>query len=300
MRSCKPAFTFEYYTPTVAIKQMEGAAKESWTPPAHIEELFAQAAGSQFASINAPTAGARTEKELPVGSAPLQLYSLGTPNGFKASIMLEELGVDYDAFVINIGSGDQFTSGFVEVNPNSKIPALVDKEGPGGKSLNVFESGSIVLYLAEKHKRFLPEDFGLRTEVLNWTFWQMGGQGPMTGNFGHFMVYAPADKVETRNYGVARYGMEVQRLCSVLDRHLAGKTYMVGEEYTVADIMVFPWFNQLLTGYKHTSGIGAGEFLNVKQYTNALAWHARIAERPAVQRGLQVCTKGQGKPWLSS
>jgi GST-like protein len=276
----------------------EGAAP-TWTPPEHIEEIFAKTAGNQFAAINSPVAGARTQQDLPDGPAPLQLYSLGTPNGIKVSIMLEELGVDYDAHVVNIGKGDQFTSGFVSVNPNSKIPAMKDKEGPGESPINVFESASIMIYLAEKYGRFFPTDFRLRTEVLNWVFWQMGGLGPMCGNFGHFMVYAPADKIETRDYGVARYGMEVQRLLSVLDQHLAGKTYLVGEEYTIADIASFPWVNQLLTGYKHPSGIDARTFLSVEKYSNVLAWAERIRERPAVKRGVVVCTNGQGKPWLA-
>lgn len=148
----------------------------------------------------------------------------------------DNIFVLFASAVINIGKGDQFTSGFVAVNPNSKIPCALDKDGPGGQPIMLFESASIMLYLAEKYQRFIPTDFRLRTEVMNWLFWQMGGQGPMTGNFGHFMVYAPAEKVETRNYGVSRYGMEVQRLCSVLDRHLEGKTFIVGEEYTIADM----------------------------------------------------------------
>lgn len=202
--------------------------------------------------------------------------------------------------VINIGTGEQFTSGFVSVNPNSKIPAMLDKEGPDGQPINLFESGSIVLYLSEKcGGRFMPKDPRLKAEVMNWVFWQMGGQGPFTGQFGHFMVYAPADKCETRDYGVARYGMEVQRLCSVLDQHLASREYMVGNEYSVADIMIFPWFNQLQIGYKHTSGVAAADFLSVDKYTNVVAWAKRVSERPAVQRGLQVCHWQHGaKPWL--
>jgi GST-like protein len=209
----------------------------SWTPPAKVEELFAGAAGNKFAGINQPTSGAREDKPLERGPAPFQLYSIGTPNGQKVSIMLEELQelglCDYDAHVIGLG-GAQFGSGFVGVNPNSKIPAAVDYDTPDGQPLNLFESGSIVLYLAEKYKKFLSADFRLRAETLNWAFWQMAGQGPMTGNFGHFFVYAPADKCETRSYGAARYGMEVQRLCHVLDTHLATRTYIVGEEYSIA------------------------------------------------------------------
>jgi len=235
---------------------------------------------------------------LPPGSASLQLYSLGTPNGIKVSIILEELGVDYDAHVVNIGKGEQFQSGFVHSNPNSKIPALLDREGPGGP-IHVWESASIVYYLAQKFGKFLPSDPRLQAEIRNWAFWQMGGQGPMTGNFGHFFVYAPPHQIQARDYGVARYGMEVQRLCDVLDKHLAGKTYIVGEQYTIADIIIFPWFHALRIGYKHTSGITAAEFLSVSSYHNANAWADRILARPAVQRGVTVCTNGLGKPWLA-
>jgi len=262
-----------------------------------IEDLFGSVA--QFAAINSPTAGPKEERELPAGSAPIQLYSLATPNGQKASILLEELGVDYDAHVINIRQGDQFTSGFVNVNPNSKIPAAVDKDGPGGKPMHLFESASIMIYFAEKYKKFYPTDFRLRTEINNWIFWQMAGFGPMSGNFGHFFVYAPPEKIDARNYGVARYGMEVQRLCSVLDRHLQGRQWMVGDDYTIADMAVFTWFNTLRKGYKHTSGVTACDFLSVEQYKNAVAWADKISERPAVQRGLVTCGfSGVAKPWL--
>eukprot|EP01087_Luapelamoeba_hula_P004020 TRINITY_DN13984_c0_g1_i1.p1 TRINITY_DN13984_c0_g1~~TRINITY_DN13984_c0_g1_i1.p1 ORF type:complete len:299 (+),score=56.14 TRINITY_DN13984_c0_g1_i1:144-1040(+) len=270
----------------------------TWAPPKTIDVLFAQTDGNKWTSINRPTAGARSEKELPVGDAPLQLYSLATPNGHKVSILLEELGVKYDAHTIDISQGDQFTSGFVGVNPNSKIPALVDREGAASgdgsskaQEVKLFESGSIVLYLAEKYQRFLPTDTRLRAEVMNWVFWQMAGQGPMGGNFGHFFNYAPADKVETRNYGVARYGMEVQRLCDVMERHLAqdNKQYLVGNEYTIADIMCYPWFHAMY-GFRHNeSGVEIKEFLNLNQYTHLLAWHDRITQREAVQRGLAVC-----------
>lgn len=272
-----------------------------FVPTPKIEDLYANAGGNKWASINSPVAGAREQKDVPEGSAPVQLYSLFTPNGQKVGILFEELGIDYDAHVINIGKGDQFTSGFVAVNPNSKIPAAVDKEGPDGKPIHLFESASIVQYFAEKHNKFIPTDPRARTECFNWIYWQMGGFGPMCGQFGHFFVYAPPDKIETRNYGVARYGMEVQRLCSVLDQHLAGKTYLVNEEYTIADMVIFPWFHQLLNGYKHASGIAARDFLTVDQYTNAVAWAERLKARPAVQRGLQVCDwSGVGKPWLQS
>jgi len=273
---------------------------QEWNPPAKIEGLFKATEGSNFATINAPTAGARTQKELPVGNAPFQFYSLATPNGQKPGILLEELGIDYDAHVVQLIDGEQFGSGFVAVNPNSKIPAAVDLEGPDGKPLHLFESASIMLYLAEKYNKFIPTDKRLRQEVINWLFWQMGGQGPMTGQFVHFFLYAPGNKKETREYGAARYGMETQRLCSVLENHLVTRKYMVGEEYTIADMAIFTWFHQLRTGYKHKSGIGAAEFLNVAQYVHVNAWADRILERPAVKRGITVCGSGKGKPWLES
>jgi len=272
-----------------------------WKPPATIEDLFSSTSGGTFSSINKPTAGAQTQHDLPAGNADLQFYSLATPNGQKVGILLEELGVDYDAYVINIGKGDQFTSGFVGVNPNSKIPALLDKKGPGGHPIHLFESASIDVYLCEKFDSpLLPKDPALRAQIFNWAFWQMAGQGPMTGNFGHFFVYAPADKVEARNYGVSRYGMEVQRLCDVLDKHLEGRQYVVGDHYTLADVLLFPWFHQLRVGYKHSSGIAAKEFLGVDRYKNVNAWADRIFERPAVKRGITVCSNGLGKPWLEN
>lgn len=254
--------------------------------------------GNKFASTNKPTAGAQNDKAAPVGSASIQLYSLATPNGHKPAILLEELGVEYDAHVVGL-SGPQFDGGFTAINPNSKIPAAVDIDGPGGKPVNLFESGSIVLYFAEKYDMFIPKDPFLKAQVMNWVFWQMGGQGPMTGNFGHFFSYAPDDKIETRNYGVTRYGMETQRLCSVLNQHLEGKTFMVGEEYSIADIMCYPWFRQLQVGYPTKSGMKAAEFLDIKQYSNCVAWADRIWARPAVQRGVTVCSfNGVAKPWL--
>eukprot|EP00798_Chlamydomonas_sp_ICE-L_P004436 gene4436-14572_t len=283
-----------FYPPTVSNMSGITATPEPvvYNPPAKVEELFGTTAGNKFASINAPTAGAREQKALPAGSAPIQLYSLGTPNGWKVSILLEELAdavdLDYDAYNVDISKGEQFTSGFVDVNPNSKIPALVDKDGPNGKPIHLFETGSINLYLAEKYKKFLPTDIRLRSEVMNWCFWQMGGQGPMTGAaFGHFFAYAPDDKGAAREYSLGRYGMEVQRLCAVLDLHLEGKTYMVGEEYSLADIMCFPWFHQLRTGYVHKSGVSAAQFLSIDKYKNAGAWADRILARPAVERGLK-------------
>ncbi|KAI9030221.1 glutathione S-transferase [Hyaloraphidium curvatum] len=267
-------------------------------------------AGNNFSAINAPTAGSRVEQELPRGAAPFQLYSLSTPNGQKVGIMLEELGIDYDAHVINIGKGDQFQSGFVSLNPNSKIPTAVDyAPKSGGDPIRLFESGSIVMYLAEKYGKFLPKDEHLRAEIFNFVFWQMGSQGPMSGQFGHFFVYAPPEKHETRAYGSARYGMEVQRLCDMLDKHLSGslpgskgpRKYLVGEEYTVADIMVLPWALQIKLGYKHeAAGFGAREFLSFDRYEHLNAWIERIKERPAVKRGLRVCNySGVPKPWLN-
>jgi len=285
---------------------MSSPSANIFTPPASIDVLYAATVGNQFASMNRPTAGSREEKELESGTSPLQLYSLGTPNGKKVTILLEELAelnlAQYDAWTINIGKGDQFTSGFTKVNPNGKIPALVDKEGPDGSGpLHLFESGNICVYLAEKYNAFLPQkDPRKKAEIMNWVFWQMGSQGPMNGQFGHFFVYAPDDKVETREYGTARYGMESQRLCDVLDKALEGKTFLVGEEYTLADIMCFPWFDQMMTGYPHKSGIKANEFLNISQYKNAVAWAERIKARPAVVRGMQVnsWTSSNPKPWL--
>eukprot|EP00607_Mallomonas_marina_P002866 CAMPEP_0182428404 /NCGR_PEP_ID=MMETSP1167-20130531/22908_1 /TAXON_ID=2988 /ORGANISM="Mallomonas Sp, Strain CCMP3275" /LENGTH=283 /DNA_ID=CAMNT_0024611305 /DNA_START=60 /DNA_END=911 /DNA_ORIENTATION=+ len=269
-----------------------------WTPPPKIDDLFADTAGNKWSNINRPTAGARSQEDLPVGDASFQLYSLSTPNGQKIGIMLEELGIDYDAHVINFSTLDQFKSGFVNINLNSKIPAAVDKDGPGGKSISLFESASILLYLGEKYGRFIPTDPFTRAEMMNWVFWQMAGLGPMAGNFGHFFVYAPDDKIEARNYGVARYGMETQRLLSVLDNHLKGKTFIVGEEYTIADIASYPWVHQLYNGYPHSSGIKAAEFLSMDQYENVKLWCDRIAVRPAVQRGVTVCSSS-GKPWLN-
>jgi len=214
------------------------------------------------------------------------------------SILLEELGVEYDAHPISISKGDQFNSGFVQLNPNSKIPAIRDLDGPEGKPIDVFESASIMIYLADKFKKFLPTDPRLRTEAMTWIFWQMSAQGPMTGQFGHFFVYAPDDQIDTRNYGVGRYGMEVQRLCSVLDTHLQGKKYVVGEEYTIADMILLPWYNILRTGYQNKYGIMPNEFLTISQYKNANAWADRLLERPGVQRGLQVLKGGIPKPWL--
>ncbi|MES2192361.1 MAG: glutathione-dependent disulfide-bond oxidoreductase [Pseudomonadota bacterium] len=240
--------------------------------------------GGKFASINRPIAGATHDKELPVGKHPLQLYSLATPNGVKVTIMLEELlaaghrGAEYDAWLIRINDGDQFGSGFVAVNPNSKIPALMDRSG--AKPIRVFESGAILQYLAEKFGAFMPTSGVARAECLSWLFWQMGSAPFLGGGFGHFYAYAPA-KFE---YPINRYAMEVKRQLDVLDRHLAEHHYLAGDEYTIADMAVWPWYGNVVKGLAY----GAGEFLSVHEYKNVLRWTDEIALRPAVQRGRMV------------
>ena len=237
--------------------------------------------GGQFASINRPIAGPTRDKELPIGKHPLQLYSLGTPNGQKITIMLEELlalghsGAEYDAWLIKIGEGDQFGSGFVAVNPNSKIPALVDRSGP--TPVRVFESGSILVYLAEKFGALLPTETGPRAECLSWLFWQMGSAPYLGGGFGHFYAYAPM-KIE---YAIDRFAMEVKRQLDVLDRRLAETKYIAGDTYTIADIAIFPWYGGLAKGWLY----GAAEFLSVQDYSNVLRWADALLERPPVQRG---------------
>ena len=236
--------------------------------------------GGAFAGINRPTAGARVERTLPVGKHPFQLYSLGTPNGVKATILFEELlaaghsGAEYDAWLIRINEGDQFSSGFVEINPNSKIPAMVDTTT--NPRTRVFESGSILVYLAEKFGAFLPTEHYKRTETFNWLMWQMGSAPFVGGGFGHFFAYAPF-KIE---YAIDRYAMETKRQLDVLDRHLADHEYMAGDEYTIADIAIFPWYGSILT-----SAYNAQEFLSVQDYTHVKRWVDQIAARPAVQRG---------------
>ena len=240
--------------------------------------------GGAFASINRPIAGPTHDKVLPVGKHPLQLYSLGTPNGVKVTILLEELlalghtGAEYDAWLINIRDGDQFGSGFVDVNPNSKIPALLDRSGP--EPLRVFESGSILLYLAEKFGAFLPKDITGRTETLNWLFWQMGSAPYLGGGFGHFYAYAPT-KIE---YAIDRFAMEVKRELDVLNRRLADHEYLAGSEYTIADMAVFPWYGGLVKGCAY----GAAEFLSVQEYTHVQRWADQLYSRPAVKRGRMV------------
>ena len=240
--------------------------------------------GGRFANINRPTAGATHEKELPVGRHPLQLYSLGTPNGVKVTVMLEELlaaghmGAEYDAWLIRINEGDQFGSGFVGVNPNSKIPALLDRSA--ATPIRVFESGAILVYLAEKFGAFLPTEGAKRAECLSWLFWQMGSAPFLGGGFGHFYAYAPT-KIE---YAIDRYAMEVKRQLDVLDQRLAQSPYLAGDEYTIADMAVWPWYGTLAKGQLYE----AGEFLQVQAYTHVLRWTNQIAQRPAVQRGRMV------------
>lgn len=240
--------------------------------------------GGQFANINRPIAGPTHERVLPVGRHPLQLYSLATPNGVKVTVMLEELlalghaGAEYDAWLINIGTGDQFGSGFVAVNPNSKIPALMDRSGP--TPIRVFESGAILIHLAEKFGAFLPTDPAPRAECLSWLMWQMGSAPYMGGGFGHFYVYAPI-KIE---YAIDRFAMETKRQMDVLDRHLAKSRYLGGTQYTIADIAVWPWYGRLAMGVVY----GAAEFLQVHEYKNLRRWADAIAERPAVKRGSMV------------
>ena len=245
---------------------------------------WTQPNGGAFASINRPIAGPTHDKALPVGRHPLQLYSLGTPNGVKVTILLEELlalghtGAEYDAWLINIRNGDQFGSGFVAVNPNSKIPALLDRSGQN--PVRVFESGSILLYLAEKFGAFLPKDLAGRTETLNWLFWQMGSAPYLGGGFGHFYAYAPF-KIE---YAIDRFAMEVKRELDVLDRHLSDHEYLAGSEYTIADMAVFPWYGGLVKGWLY----GASEFLSVGEYKHVQRWADLVFARPAVKRGRMV------------
>eukprot|EP01062_Namystynia_karyoxenos_P023409 TRINITY_DN19042_c0_g1_i1.p1 TRINITY_DN19042_c0_g1~~TRINITY_DN19042_c0_g1_i1.p1 ORF type:complete len:317 (+),score=123.43 TRINITY_DN19042_c0_g1_i1:71-952(+) len=231
-------------------------------------------AGGKWGSVNKPTAGAQKQAELPVGKHPLQLYSLATPNGQKVTIMLEELGVEYDAHKIMI-NGDQFGSGFVALNPNSKIPALADHSISPQR---VFESGAILLYLAEKHGKFLPRDPRMRQECLCWLFWQMASAPYIGGGFGHFFTYAPT-KIE---YGINRFAMEAKRQLDLLDKHLATNKYMCGDEYTIADMAIWPWYGGIMLGRLYP---GSAEFLAVAEYKNLMRWAREIDERPAVKRG---------------
>lgn len=265
------------------------SSETEYTPPKVWS--WDQESGGKFASINRPVAGATHDKDLPVGRHPLQLYSLATPNGVKVTVMLEELlalghsGAEYDAWLIRINDGDQFESGFVKVNPNSKIPALVDHSGD--TPVRVFESGAILLYLAEKFGAFLPASGAARAECLSWLFWQMGSAPFLGGGFGHFYAYAPA-KFE---YPINRYAMEVKRQLDVLDRQLAERRFVAGDEYTIADMAVWPWYGMLVKGELYE----AGEFLGVQEYRHVLRWANEIALRPAVQRGRKV-NRAWGEP----
>ena len=256
------------------------ANADEYTPPKVWK--WEQESGGTFASINRPIAGATHDKDLPVGKHPLQLYSLATPNGVKVTIMLEELlalghkGAEYDAWLIKIGDGDQFGSGFVDVNPNSKIPAMFDTTN----LTRVFESGSILFYLAEKFGEFLPSEPAVRAECMNWLFWQMGSAPYLGGGFGHFYAYAPW-KME---YPINRFAMEVKRQLDVLDQHLEDNEYLAGDVYTIADMATWPWYGRTVTGESYD----AGEFLDVGIYENVARWERQIAARPAVQRGKMV------------
>ncbi|QOY95369.1 glutathione-dependent disulfide-bond oxidoreductase [Massilia sp. UMI-21] len=258
-----------------------------WTPPA--------AAGGTFANINRPVAGPTHEADLPVGKHPLQLYSLATPNGVKVTIMLEELlalghtGAEYDAWLVKINEGAQFSSGFVDINPNSKIPALVDRSAVGTDAapVRVFESGSILVYLAEKFGAFLPKDGVARTETMNWLFWQMGSAPFLGGGFGHFYAYAP----EKLQYPIDRYAMETKRQLDVLERQLAHKEFVAGSEYSIADMAIWPWYGGMVRGELYE----AGEFLSVHEYKHVRRWADAIAARPAVIRGRKV-NRVRGNP----
>jgi GSH-dependent disulfide-bond oxidoreductase len=265
------------------------STSDDYTPPR--VWTWNKPSGGRFANINRPIAGPTQDKELPVGRHPMQLYSLGTPNGQKVTIMLEELlalghaGAEYDAWPIRIGEGEQFGSGFVAVNPNSKIPALVDRSGP--LPIRVFESGAMLLYLAEKFGALLPKAGAQHAECLSWLFWQMGSAPYLGGGFGHFYAYAPT-KIE---YAIDRFAMETKRQLDVLDRRLGESPYLAGNEYTIADIAVWPWYGGLAKGLLY----GAGEFLSVQDYKNVQRWADVIGERPAVRRG-RIVNRLQGDP----
>ncbi|WP_282948221.1 MULTISPECIES: glutathione-dependent disulfide-bond oxidoreductase [unclassified Sphingopyxis] len=247
--------------------------------------------GGRFANINRPIAGPTHDKDLPIGKHPLQLYSLGTPNGVKVTVLLEELlaaghsGAEYDGWLINIGEGDQFSSGFVDANPNSKIPALVDRSG--ADPIRVFESGAILIYLAEKFGEFLPTEPAKRAETLSWLMWQMGSAPFLGGGFGHFYAYAPTKQ----EYPINRYAMEVKRQLDVLDRRLAENEYVAGADYSIADMAIWPWYGALAKGLVYD----AGEFLQVQEYRNVQRWTDQIAARPAVKRGRMV-NRVMGEP----
>src|SRR6202522_2734643 len=264
------------------------SSSSEYTPPK--VWAWSKPSGGQFANINRPVAGSTHDKELPVGRHPLQLYSLATPNGQKVTIMFEELlalghkGAEYDAWLIRI-NGDQFGSGFVAINPNSKIPALLDRSGP--KPIRLFESGAILLYLAEKFGAFLPTEAAERAECFSWLFWQMGSAPYLGGGFGHFYAYAPI-KIE---YAIDRFAMETKRQLDVLDQRLAETEYVAGADYTIADMAIWPWYGQLAKGLLY----GGGEFLDVQSYKNLQRWTDTIAQRPAVRRGRMV-NRAWGEP----
>ena len=253
---------------------------EEYTPPK--VWTWDTESGGRFANINRPVAGPTHDKALPKGKHPIQLYSLGTPNGVKVTVMLEELlaaghtGAEYDAWLINIGTGDQFGSGYVDINPNSKIPVMFDTT----TGTRVFESGSILMYLAEKFGAFMPTDHGKKTEAMNWLFWQMGSAPYLGGGFGHFYAYAPT-KME---YPINRFAMEVKRQMDVLDRHLAENQFFAGDEYSIADMAIWPWYGSMAKGVLYE----AAEFLAVHEYTNVIRWADEIGARPAVKRGRMV------------
>lgn len=262
---------------------------ETYTPP---KVWVNKPSGGQFANINRPVSGPTHEKELPVGKHPLQLYSLATPNGQKVTIMLEELlalghkGAEYDAWLIKIGDGEQFGSGFVAVNPNSKIPALMDRSGP--KPIRVFESGAILTYLAEKFGAFMPTDPAARAECFSWLFWQMGSAPYLGGGFGHFYAYAPI-KIE---YAIDRFSMETKRQLDVLDKRLADNEYIAGPDYTIADIAIFPWYGGFVKGWLYGD---AATFLGVHEYKNVMRWADQLLARPAVKRG-RIVNRVSGDP----
>ena len=263
-------------------------AQDTYTPP----EVWSwdRESGGRFASINRPIAGPTHDKELPIGEHPFQLYSLGTPNGQKVTIMFEELleaghsDAEYDAWLIKIHEGDQFGSGFVDINPNSKIPALMDRSGP--EPIRIFESGAMLLHLANKFDAFLPRG-AARVEALNWLFWLQGSAPYLGGGFGHFYAYAP----EKYEYPINRFTMEVKRQLDVLDRHLADKEYMAGGEYSIADMVIWPWYGNLVKGHAYD----AGKFLDAESYTNVMRWTDMIAERPGVKRG-RIVNRTSGEP----
>jgi len=266
----------------IALKGFEMAKTQGYVPPK--KWTWEDENGGQFASINSPTSGARFERDLPVGQHPLQLYSLATPNGVKVTVMLEELlemgisGAEYDAWPIKIIEGDQFGSGFVALNPNSKIPALADHSYD--TPLRVFESGSILLYLAEKFQALIPADIQDRTETRNWLFWQMGSAPYLGGGFGHFYKYAP----EPMQYPIDRFTMETKRQLHVLDQALAERAFVSGDTYTIADIAIWPWYGAVVRNVVYE----AAEFLSVEEYPNVIRWAGEIATRPAVKRGIRV------------